>query len=1243
MNITVENADGLPERAFVSIRVADQRKQVQYRPGECLRFDVQKPPRHFVLDVFEKVASKQVSFSDLDVEDTFGDDGSSRKRWGCRAVPLMRRDGKQMSVDLQVGFTSLDGKESAEAAEAKRLSRHQAALQAKKYLDCFAVQTFLQKMVHSLLAEQPADPYKFMSDFLWARDASSTRPPTSEKTAAAGYPEDLKETPPVGEEGLPQASCREANAAEDCGHTAAAAAAAAAVPPKLSPPQAQQEGCDSHLEAAHLASDAGDDSDAETVDLPDFACHFAGRPGLGEEEAFGFPLDEAAELPELSQHCSYCAQFLSSSPGRAAYDRLRQTRTPYGATLAKCIKPGMDVKGHGLVRTFGLVAADEACYEVFEEVFNAIIERWHEGFSSEARHIVDTDAGKLALPDRGAFNGRLLSVSVSGSRNISGYAMPAAISRDERAEVERLLTESFVALQPVFQGKYYPLRGSSSIPVSAPGSRLQPPSGLTRSTTGSDESSLRARHILFSEPESAVHLSAGLGRHWPHGRGIFAGITDDVYLHVNETDHLKIFCQSESGDLRLVFEQFQSTAEKIEQQLQENGKSFSRHDRLGYLTTWPVDLGGMRIALVLHLPVLSQHNELLSELCRANGLSYHLLAATWNSDGDEDDCVIGRCEVALLRRLLVSEVEQANLLAHACLALLAKESQLQAGEGSDGDAVPTGFCNDATEEQEKEEPGTGAAAATEEAEQPAAADLHATSSSQEFQATIKVGFDNSTAITTADLQDTIQVGSLTVTQSYGDTVGQLSGPSNPATADLRCSSLFGSEALVPGLGGEDLPGFSPEVCPAELPDLSRHHSVVADILRTKPSIYEELRDRRTALGTPFARCIKPCMDNPGHPMIKSLGLAAGDAECYTTFAELFEPVMRVKHGPFVDGKDNCHPVDLCAGNLSLGPLDPRGECVVAVRLLASRNLSHLPMPPAATLEQRKEVESLLVDALTSLGCEDRGEYLPLRGSYSVPSKPGGMTAEQEERLAQADLLLQEPDARLLLATGSGRFWPAARGVWAAADSGLAAWVGGEDHLRLLCARSGPDLQGAFERFCAAHGALQDVLHSKQLGFARDQRLGFLNSDVGNVGTALRVEVLTKLPLTSAQPGFYALCRRLGVQALTVACMMPTVVAHGVPFVGSWVLTNTQRLGSSEVDQVQAVANATQLLASIEERLRSGEELSLEAFPEPAKEEDGQQGSAEAEAPAPSASAEAEAEAPAPVPSATAEAAAETSS
>jgi len=73
MDITVVNASNIPDKAYLSIRAGDVRRQTQFKPGETFQFDLKTAPRTFMVDVFEKIGSRQVTLSDLTQMNDKGD------------------------------------------------------------------------------------------------------------------------------------------------------------------------------------------------------------------------------------------------------------------------------------------------------------------------------------------------------------------------------------------------------------------------------------------------------------------------------------------------------------------------------------------------------------------------------------------------------------------------------------------------------------------------------------------------------------------------------------------------------------------------------------------------------------------------------------------------------------------------------------------------------------------------------------------------------------------------------------------------------------------------------------------------------------------------------------------------------------------------------------------------------------------------------------------------------------------
>lgn len=88
--------------------------------------------------------------------------------------------------------------------------------------------------------------------------------------------------------------------------------------------------------------------------------------------------------------------------------------------------------------------------------------------------------------------------------------------------------------------------------------------------------------------------------------GKYLLLSDDeaISIMINEEDHLRIQVLSEGLSLKTAYE----TAEKIDTLL-DNSLGFAFHEKLGYLTQCPTNLGtGLRASVMLHLPALQSGN-----------------------------------------------------------------------------------------------------------------------------------------------------------------------------------------------------------------------------------------------------------------------------------------------------------------------------------------------------------------------------------------------------------------------------------------------------------------------------------------------------------------------------------------------------------------------------------------------------------------------------------------------------------
>lgn len=380
--------------------------------------------------------------------------------------------------------------------------------------------------------------------------------------------------------------------------------------------------------------------------------------------------------------------------------------------------------------------------------------------------------------------------------------------------------------------------------------------------------------------------------------------------------------------------------------------------------------------------------------------------------------------------------------------------------------------------------------------------------------------------------------------------------------------------------------FPGDECPAELPDLKEHNSVMADILKKKPELYGQLKDKKTAMGVGLAKCIKTGIDNKGHHMIKTVGLVGGDEESYTLFKDLFDPVISDRHNGFA--ADAVHPTCLDLSKVHTTKLDASGKYVLTARVRTGRSIRGFRLPPACQFEERRELEKIIVKGLARLDGDLKGDYFPLHGSRSFADKPEGMTKEKEEELRDSGNLFQEPDSTLLLSSGCGRHWPDARGIYHNNDKNCFVWVNEEDHMRIVSMQKGDDIQAVFSRFVRLCDEVQKVLKEENADFMHSEHLGYILACPSNLGTGLRAGALVKIPLLSAKPEFKGWLGKMGLQARGKGGVDAEANADGI-----FDISNADRLGKSEVDLVNIMIDGVAKCVELEQKLEKGEEVKLE--------------------------------------------------
>jgi creatine kinase len=820
---------------------------------------------------------------------------------------------------------------------------------------------------------------------------------------------------------------------------------------------------------------------------PELAWPQPTAPGLGDEPFPGFPIDKCSDVqPDLSRHHNAMAEVLQADT--SIWPRLKDVVSESEVNLAMCVKPGVDNIGHPFIKTVGIVAGDEDSYRCFKDIFDPVIQSRHEGYATDAIHPTNLDSSMVkdvAIDPDGKY---ISSTRIRAGRNFRGVLLPPTISKLERREVERAVV---MALTQCCDGEYCPLVGSTSyVPI---------PNGMTND----QEQTLEQEGLLFHEPDSALLLSSGMGRHWPDARGVFVTPKKDCGLWLNYEDHLSITTSTKGADIKGAFTKFSELEAKLKEALQVAEWEFMHNDHLGFITTCPSNLGtAMRVQVTVRVPLLSAHKDFKS-ICSQLSLSVRRKTGT----GDE---VLW--EVMNSARLGISEVDIMNTLIEGVKVIIEMEKKLEAGE-------------------EVSAPDAKQAPAQEEA-------------------------------------------------------APAPKPSEGIPISPRaCTREFSG---IPGLGESDYPGFDADACADTLPDLSGNHSVMAKVLKDDPAIWTRLHSETTDAGVTFGRCIKAGMDNPGHPMIKTVGWVAGDEESYSKFADLANPIISIMHNQF--GSDGVHPINLDPDAINDVQID--SKYFVAAKISSGRNISGFCLPSTISKSDRRTIERLVTKGLLGLSpslSQDaalEGDYYPLVTSSSYLPKRGGMTLDEEQMLKDKNVLFEEPDSKLLLASGMGRHWPDARGVFFSKQQDTVAWINEEDHVRMMVFEKGGSLKAAFSRFCKLDSSLQASLAEDGYDYMKSEHLGFIFSCPSNLGTGMRCSVQLRLPLLSEYLSFKQICKSLGLQAR----LLPESEAAALGDSSVYDMSNTAKLGTSEVDLVNSVLESCCRLIDMEKKLEASESI-----------------------------------------------------
>lgn len=244
---------------------------------------------------------------------------------------------------------------------------------------------------------------------------------------------------------------------------------------------------------------------------------------------------------------------------KEVFDELKNKKTSFGSTLLDCVQSGFENHDSGV----GIYAPDAEAYSLFAPLFDPIIEDYHKGFKKTDKHPASHFGDVSTFGNVDPENAFVVSTRVRCGRSLEGYAFNPCLTEANYKEMEDKVSSTLVGLDGELKGKYHPLIG------------------MDKAT----QQQLIDDHFLFKEGDRFLQ-TANACRYWPTGRGIYHNDAKTFLVWCNEEDHLRIISMQMGGDLGQVYRRLVTAVNDIEKRI-----PFSHHDRLGFLTFCPTNLG----------------------------------------------------------------------------------------------------------------------------------------------------------------------------------------------------------------------------------------------------------------------------------------------------------------------------------------------------------------------------------------------------------------------------------------------------------------------------------------------------------------------------------------------------------------------------------------------------------------------------------------------------------------------------
>merc|ERR1712147_173986 len=144
-----------------------------------------------------------------------------------------------------------------------------------------------------------------------------------------------------------------------------------------------------------------------------------------------------------------------------------------------------------------------------------------------------------------------------------------------------------------------------------------------------------------------------------------------------------------------------------------------------------------------------------------------------------------------------------------------------------------------------------------------------------------------------------------------------------------------------------------------------------------------------------------------------------------------------------------------------------------------------------------------------------------------------------------------------------------------------------DQMRIVSMEKGDEIKRIISRFSLGTSQIQKVLKEQGHDFMHNDHLGYILTCPSNLGTGLRAGCMVKVPLLSARADFKDTLKKMRLQARGTAGVDSASTG------GTWDISNSDRLGMSEVQLCNLFIEGVAQIIKWEKALEAGQNIDAE--------------------------------------------------